>query len=80
MHLAVAFMASLAPLFGDYTAPKPTAANLSEWTEYVQPSPEEIAHEAIPWRTTFASGLRDASDQAKPLLFWGMNGHPLGCT
>jgi hypothetical protein len=34
----------------------------------------------MPWLLTFGEGMLAASEQEKPLLFWAMNGHPLGCT
>jgi len=50
------------------------------WRAYLRLAPEETAWLEIPWRTSFADGLRDAATEGKPLLFWGMNGHPLGAT
>ena len=50
------------------------------WRDYLLPTAEEIAFASLPWRSTFADGLRDASAVGKPLLLWVMNGHPLGCT
>ncbi|MFT4648969.1 MAG: hypothetical protein ACI9X4_002203 [Glaciecola sp.] len=64
----------------DLQAPSPTADNLSAWSAYVRPRPSEVQHEQIPWLLKFGEGVQAAHDQGKPLLFWGMNGHPLGCT
>ena len=50
------------------------------WAAYLRPAPGEAAWREIPWRTSFRDGLRDAADEGKPLLLWGMNGHPLGAT
>ena len=57
-----------------------TPASSESWIEYVLPEEEETAWLRIPWRSTFADGLRDAAAERKPVLFWGMNGHPLGAT
>ena len=69
-----------APAFGDVALPTVTAENAAAWREYLRPTEEEAAFEAIPWRPTFAEGLREAGRAERPLLLWVMNGHPLGCT
>ena len=67
-------------------APPPTIlSDLDEdnrdlFAEYLAPSADESRWRAIPWLPTFAEGLRTAGEQKRPLLFWAMNGHPLGCT
>ena len=58
----------------------PTQASLAAWRDHLVPAESELRWESIPWHVTFAEGLRAASEQARPLLFWAMNGHPLGCT
>ena len=78
--LALYAVTIAATIFGDSSTPVPSEANFQHWTEYILPSAEELRHEEIPWITTFGAGLLAAGEQAKPLLFWGMNGHPLGCT
>ncbi len=50
------------------------------WRDYITPSEEELSFESIAWMVDFASGLKRAAEEGKPLLFWAMNGHPLGCT
>lgn len=57
-----------------------TDANFEAWHAHVSPSEDELAWATIPWHDTFADGLLAASDAGKPLLFWAMNGHPMGCT
>ena len=54
--------------------------DLERWRAYVRPAPEDLAFEAIPWIPSYAEGLRRADAEGRPLLFWAMNGHPLGCT
>jgi hypothetical protein len=68
-------------------APPPVAAdielteqNYSTWRDHILPNPSEMAWEQIPWLTTFKDGILAADAAGKPLLFWTMNGHPLGCT
>lgn len=61
-------------------AVSPTAENSAAWRGHILPHPDEVRWESIPWESTFVAGLRAASEQGRPLLFWGMNGHPLGCT
>ena len=53
---------------------------LGRWREHVLPAEAEVAFERLPWHASFAEGLRAAQEQARPLLLWAMNGHPLGCT
>lgn len=60
--------------------PKWTLRELNAWRDYLLPTQEEAAFEALPWRNTFAQGLQDADAAGRPLLLWVMNGHPLGCT
>lgn len=79
-ELALMTAALAAPRLGDYSALEPSEENFARWIEFVLPSADEVRHEEIPWSTTFGEGLQAASDQQKSLLFWGMNGHPLGCT
>ncbi len=82
-HLLSWFLCvSLSTGVGDETlvVPVPSRDNLPAWRTYVLPRSEEIGHEAMPWLLTFGEGMLAASEQEKPLLFWAMNGHPLGCT
>jgi hypothetical protein len=67
--------------------PPPVAAdvglneeNYTSWRDHILPNPSEMAWEQIPWLTTFKDGILAADAADKPLLFWTMNGHPLGCT
>ena len=60
--------------------PALTADNWRRWHEHVLPRPSELRWESIPWHPTLADGLAQASAEARPLLLWTMNGHPLGCT
>ena len=54
--------------------------NYASWRDHVLPESSELAWEKIPWLTTFKDGIAAANAAEKPLLFWTMNGHPLGCT
>ena len=60
--------------------PEPSPSNIQGWREYILPRRDEVFFEQIPWIPAFGAGLLAANDRSKPLLFWGMNGHPLGCT
>ena len=60
--------------------PAPQAATLDGWQQHIWPTPDEVRWMEIPWHATFGDGLAAAGRAAKPLLFWAMNGHPLGCT
>ena len=60
--------------------PDVRAADLKAWSVHLRPCADELAWRAIPWLDTFAAGVLAADEEKKPLLFWAMNGHPLGCT
>ena len=50
------------------------------WRERILPAGDDLTFERIPWIPTFAEGVLQADAEGRPLLFWAMNGHPLGCT
>jgi hypothetical protein len=58
----------------------PSPESVASIADYVRPTSAESAWRDIPWQPTFAGGLRAAVEDGRPLLFWAMNGHPLGCT
>ena len=60
--------------------PELTLEDLESWRERIQPAASERSFEAIPWIPSFSEGVKRADEEGKPLLFWAMNGHPLGCT
>jgi hypothetical protein len=60
--------------------PSLSDTDLDEWRDHLRPSPNEVGWESIPWLPSFAEGVRQADKEGKPLLFWTMNGHPLGST
>jgi len=89
MILACATLACLASL-APQDSPREIAARiplpglapveLPKWREHLLPTEAELAFEAIDWIPDFATGMKRAAAEGKPLLFWAMNGHPLGCT
>ena len=54
--------------------------NYSKWRDHILPAKADLGWQQIPWLTTFQDGILDANQRNLPLLFWTMNGHPLGCT
>ena len=58
----------------------PTTKNKAAWRRHILPTESELAFEKIPWADSFGAGMKEARVQNKPVLFWAMNGHPLGCT
>lgn len=52
---------------------------LEQWRAVIEPTREELAWTAIPWRASFWSALVEAQTSERPILLWAMNGHPLGC-
>lgn len=61
-------------------SPDLEAQDLSTWAAKIRPSAEEARFQELDWAPTFLDGVRRAGEEQKPLLFWAMNGHPLGCT
>lgn len=57
------------------------ARDFAAWRDWLRPDANETAWAtAIAWLPSFAEGIHRADEQARPLLLWVMNGHPLGCT
>jgi hypothetical protein len=56
------------------------AETYARWRDYILPSPEDLAWQETPWRTTFWAAVAEAQRVEKPLLLYAMNGHPLACT
>jgi hypothetical protein len=84
---AITCLVAATPLWAKRPAAGPTtkSAELSDRTyetirDMIAPQPDELGWQRIPWRTTFWDGLVAAQNEDKPLLFFTMNGHPLGCT
>ena len=59
---------------------EPSADNWREWLTFVQPAEQEQAYREIGWRNSFWPAVQEARELGRPILFWTMNGHPLGCT
>jgi len=47
---------------------------------YITPKPQEMVWREIPWRPVFWDAVIEAQKKDRPVLLWGMNGHPLACT
>ena len=76
----LAACAALLPGGGDQTVPALDDETRAAWAAYLTPTADELRHEEIAWIPSFGEGVRAADEAARPLLFWAMNGHPLGCT
>jgi hypothetical protein len=63
------------PGFSTTTLSARERAALLAWVE-----PGREKWEEIPWRVSLTEARREAAQRKKPLLFWAMAGHPLGCT
>ncbi|HZU38042.1 MAG TPA: hypothetical protein VFA18_19125 [Gemmataceae bacterium] len=73
--LAGVLVAAL-PAFGQSLTEK----TLDSWYGYIVPKQSELTWQRIGWRPTLGEAWREARAKNKPILFWAMNGHPLGCT
>ncbi len=58
----------------------PTAANFESLLKFIQPDAKEQAYKEISWRNEFWPAVLEAKRLGRPIFFWTMNGHPLGCT
>jgi hypothetical protein len=61
-------------------APTPTAETHARWLEFLEPDATEAAYRTVAWRAEFWPAVLEARQLGRPVLFWAMNGHPLGCT
>ena len=61
-------------------SPVPTAKDYSQWMVAIEPDATERAYQDIAWRNAFWPAVVEARALGRPILFWTMNGHPLGCT
>lgn len=59
---------------------EPDARNFRNWVKFIQPDAKEQAYKEIGWRNEFWPAVQEAKALGRPILFWTMNGHPLGCT
>jgi hypothetical protein len=57
-----------------------TQKTFDTWYKYIIPKESELTWRKIGWRPTLGEAWIEAQKQDKPILFWAMNGHPLGCT
>ena len=81
MLIATALLALSSGVPGGFPGPAPQETLEPEQVRSrVMPSAEELRYEEIPWIPQFGAGLVRANEDRRPLLFWAMNGHPLGCT
>ena len=69
-----------AELAADLHLPHVSIGEIELWRDFIRPNEQESRFGSVDWIPTFADGLRASAAQNKPLLFWAMNGHPLGCT
>ena len=54
--------------------------SLDKLRAYLLPKAREMAWREIPWRPVFWDAVIECQQKDKPVLLWGMNGHPLACT
>lgn len=87
--LTCAFLLAGNPAFGTEPPSWPTAKSaespvdtrsIEAWRSLILPDQKQEAWAEIPWRPTFWEAVLEAERARKPVLFWAMNGHPLGCT
>jgi hypothetical protein len=45
----------------------------------IVPQKDELGWTQIPWMSDLWAARKAASEKAKPIFLWEMDGHPLGC-
>jgi hypothetical protein len=70
----------LSPADAVLSVPDLTDETYAEWRDHILPSPEDLAWQDTPWRTSFWAAVAEGQRVEKPLLLYAMNGHPLACT
>lgn len=78
MITLIAFGAAL--LGAQTQTTEPNAQNYRSLIAMIQPNAKESAYKDIGWRNEFWPAVQEAKKLGRPILFWTMNGHPLGCT
>lgn len=58
----------------------PNANNFHDYLTFIKPNADEQKFKEINWRNVFWPAVQEAKKLGRPILFWTMNGHPLGCT
>jgi hypothetical protein len=61
------------------TATTAFGQTLESRVKSVLPTTDEDRWAKIPWHTNLAEARVEAEKTGKPILFWVMNGNPLGC-
>lgn len=69
---------ALAPL-GAQDAPKLTPAKFDQLHRLIKPKDGEDKWKEIPWMASLWEARKRAAAEARPILLWEMDGHPLGC-
>lgn len=54
--------------------------SLDQKIQVVMPTTQEEKWLSIPWQLDLNVARRMSQEQKKPIFFWIMNGHPMGCT
>jgi len=54
--------------------------SLDQKIQVVMPTAQEEKWLSIPWQLDLNVARRMSQEQKKPIFFWIMNGHPMGCT
>lgn len=73
-------VAAIATVLFGMQVQEPNERNFRELLKFIQPSTQEQSYKDIGWRIEFWPAVQEAKRLGRPILFWTMNGHPLGCT
>jgi hypothetical protein len=73
-------MITLLFALGFFAAQDLSDDSLEKLKSYITPKAQEMAWREIPWRPVFWDAVIEGQQKDKPVLLWGMNGHPLACT
>ena len=61
-------------------ANRPSPTTFDRLHALMQPTPDELFWQQIPWLTRLWDARLKAAETGKPILLWEMDGNPLGCT
>lgn len=67
-------------MFSALVATLLVAGSLDSKIASILPTKEEDKWLSIPWRTNLMRARQESQESGKPMFWWIMNGHPLGCT
>ena len=80
-RIASALLVLMTPVVAQLSLDRQIDSMTAErWLTELIPHERELSWLEVDWIPSFGEAVVRARDERRPLLFWAMNGHPLGCT